>query len=332
MGGGAWSAATYAASTGAKIGSGTNFGYHTYVQRTGQYKAHDSLDPKKVAGPASPFAGQNIRESRDNDEHPNSTPIILGFDSTGSMGRVPRVIQEKLSDVFGLLLERKYVDDPQIMIATYGDAYVDSVPLQVSQFESDNRIDDNLDNLFLEGGGGGNGGETASMLFYYAAHHTVTDSMEKRDKKGYMFVIADEVMLDLTEKQVDKFIGDGQPLGGLTAKEIAADVSKKWDVYILLIDNMSAKIQGSEAHYKSLFGEDKVLVVENPDTIAETISLAIGVLEGRIDTNKGADDLRANGSSEMVVRSATRALAPLAKRQQVDIAVPAGAASGAIRL
>ena len=30
---------------------------------------------------------------------------------------------------------------------TYG------VPLQISQFESDNRIDDNLDNLFLEGGG-----------------------------------------------------------------------------------------------------------------------------------------------------------------------------------
>lgn len=335
MGSGMWSPATYAATTGAKISSGSTFGYDRTVRATGKYEAHPDLDPKKVAGDASPYAGQVMRESRDNEDHPNSTPIILGFDSTGSMGTVPRVLQKKLADVFGLILRKGYAPDPQIMISTYGDAYVDMVPLQVSQFESDNRIDANLDNLFLEGGGGGNDGETASLLFYYAAHHTVTDAWEKRNKKGYMFVIADEKMLPLRPDQVSRFVGDGQPLqSDLSPRGIAKAVKEKWDVYILLIDNMSAKMQGSEEHYKKLFGADHVLVIENPDTIGETIAVAIGALEGAVDNETAADDLLEAGSTDLVVRSVSRAVAPLVRNRGVvakgNVELDAGA--GAARL
>lgn len=37
----------------------------------------------------------SVRESRDADAHPNSPAVSVLFDVTGSMGRVPRVLQTK---------------------------------------------------------------------------------------------------------------------------------------------------------------------------------------------------------------------------------------------
>jgi hypothetical protein len=314
MGGGSWSASTYAATTRSKIDSGTSFSYtkSTSSKSRSEWKVAEDLDPKKVAGPGSPFAGQTVRESRDNPDHPNSVPIATIFDTTGSMGSVPRVTQEKLAGLFGLLLRQGYVEDPQIMIGAYGDAYVDRVPLQISQFESDNRIDEALDQLFLEGGGGGNSGETQSLAWYYLAYHTATDAWDKRGKKGYAFFVADEVALDLRPSHVADFIGDGEPIGKLDTAALAQAVSEKWDVYILLINNTTASWQGSEKFYKNLFGDRHVLVVEDPNSIAETIALAIGALEGTVDLDEDAEeDLKATGSNEVAIRSAVNATSVL---------------------
>lgn len=315
MGSGNWSANTYATNTRSKIASGTAFDYSARTSSSSRstWKAHEDLDPKRVAGQGSAFAGQTVRESRDNEDHPNSVPIVTVFDTTGSMGSVPRVTQEKLTGLFGLLLRNGYVEDPQIMIGAYGDAYIDRVPLQISQFESDNRIDENLDKLFLEGGGGGNGGETVATAWYYLAYHTATDAWEKRGKKGYAFFVADEISHDLKPEHISELIGDGEPMGGLDVVSLAKAVSEKWDVYILLIDNLSAKMQGSEKFYTGLFGSDHVLTVEDPNSIAETIGLAIGALEGSIDIEEGEGDLKATGSDEVAIRSAVKATSGLTK-------------------
>lgn len=333
MGSGSWSVAGYA-TTSAKIASGTTFGYDSAARARGIYKAHDSLDPKKAIPNDGPYAGQVMRESRDNDEHPNSTPIIIGFDNTGSMGRAPRTVQTKVPSVFGLLVRKGYVEDPQIAIATYGDAYCDRVPLQFSQFESDNRIDENLDNLFLEGGGGGNNGETATMLLYFAAYHTATDAYEKRGKKGYLFIIADEKMLPLTDTQVKETIGDLQPAGDLSVEALAEAVQEKWEVVILLIDNYAAKAQRSFEHYSALFGEDHVLTVQDIDTIAETIASVVGVLEGVVsDSDELADDLRDVGTKDVAIRDVTVAVSRLGGKKEMILTHDVGAAgAGAARL
>jgi hypothetical protein len=95
-----------------------------------------------------------MRESRDCAEHPRSLAIAVLFDVTGSMGAVPRVLQAKLPQLLGLLLRKGYAADPQIMFGAIGDASCDGAPLQVGQFESDNRMDDDLGRILLEGGGG----------------------------------------------------------------------------------------------------------------------------------------------------------------------------------
>lgn len=284
MGNGIWSTATNQAVSGVKIATGTNFAYDSYARRNASAEAHDSVNvtiPNK--------AGVKIRECRDSADHPNSKAKVIMFDETGSMGNVPRQMQKELKRVFGLTLD-KGVKDVQIAVAAYGDALnYERAPIQVSQFESDNAIDDALDNLFLEGNGGGNGGETPNLVWYYLAHYAELDSLEKRGIKGHIYMVADEVPLELDSSTIEKYIGDS-PRGGLSTEAIVDDLLKKFDVTILLVDNSSAKWQRSYERYSSLFGPDNVIVLEGTNAIPETIAGLIALDEG-VDSKVVLDEL-----------------------------------------
>ena len=72
--------------------------------------------------------------------------------------------------------------DPQILFGAIGDATCDRAPLQVGQFESDNRMDDDLGRILLEGGGGGQKTESYELAMYFMARHTAIDCFEKRGR------------------------------------------------------------------------------------------------------------------------------------------------------
>jgi hypothetical protein len=111
-------------------GGASAFGYSD----SGAREVHPALDP----------LGVRARESRDSAEHPESLAIAVLFDVTGSMGGVPRALQARLPQLLGLLLRKGYARHPQIMFGAIGDATCDRAPLQVGQFESDNRMDGDL--------------------------------------------------------------------------------------------------------------------------------------------------------------------------------------------
>lgn len=305
MGYGYWSQSTFDRVTGGRIASGDTFGYNARAHRDRIYAAHPTLDPRNRNA-----AGVRIREARDNPQHPTSLPIVVGFDSTGSMGSVPRTMQARLTTLFDLLIDQGYATDPQIAVATYGDATVDRVPLQISQFESDNRIDDNLDNLFLEGGGGGNDGETSQLLLYYLAHHTATDAWERRGIKGHAFVIADEKQIPINRADVRRFIGEVGRGVDVTSEGIARAVTQRWNVHILLINNYAALHQRSQEFYERLFGPQAVTLVQDPDTIAETIAALVGFAAGRNPASVRQDLARTAGKQIAASVGASLALGP----------------------
>lgn len=303
MGQGAWSAATYGATTKTKIDSGTAFGYDKYAKAAGTYEPHALLDPLKV------FA-KGIIESRDSVDHPNSTPIVVGLDQTGSMGNIPYVVQKKLEGLLSLLALRGYAEDPQLAIAAYGDCKADPIrsTVQFSQFESDNRIDEALDNLLIVRGGGANNAESMAALWYMLTK-VETDAWHKRGKKGYAFFVADEISHNLTKEEVKGFCGDTlQSDAGLSVKELAEKINERWEVFILLVDNFASQAQGSEKFYKNLFGNRNVLVMEDADSVSETIALAIGVSEGTLDIDDAEEDLTSTGSNAVAIRSSLAAV------------------------
>ena len=314
MGSGAWSTNVYGAAKAYRARTGTSaFAYSDSLSGTSRDKwhVHDSLDPARA----------KIRESRDSDEHPTSQAISVIFDVTGSMGSIPRTLQTKLPGLFGLLLRKGYLAHPQIMFGGVGDATCDRVPLQVGQFESDNRMDDDLGNIFLEGGGGGQRTESYELAMYFMARHTAMDCLEKRGRRGYLFLLGDEMAYGhVKADEVRAVIGD-EITDDIPLTEIVAELRAKFEVYYIVPgDAYHARDPQITKFWRSLFGQN-VIVLDDLAAVCETIALTIGLNEDAIDLAEGLADLVDVGfdSTEVV----GKALAPLASGRTVAVA-PAG--------
>ena len=108
--------------------------------------------------------GIKVRESRDSAINPESNAIIVGIDVTGSMGMIAEALaREGLGVLFNEILNRKPVSDPHVMFMAIGDANCDSAPLQVSQFECNDAVIEQLTDIYLEGRGGGNDFESYNL-------------------------------------------------------------------------------------------------------------------------------------------------------------------------
>lgn len=301
MGGSFYSDDDYAARQAFRASTNTPaFAYSakTAQKPVSQQKAHATLDPK----------GVKVRESRDSAAHPDSNAVVVLFDVTGSMGEVPITIQKKLPTLMGLLLRKAYLNDPQILVAATGDAYTDAVPLQVGQFESGIEIEDCLTNIFLEGNGGGQTHETYELGLYFVARHTSIDCWEKRQKKGYMFIIGDEMPYDVIRKnQVLELIGDKLE-ADISVEDIIKEVQERYNLFFILpkmthyYDN-----QQVNSKWKQLLGE-RFLKLEDPETVCELIAGTIGLCEENVDHDGLAQDLASTGLSTTSVNAVTTAL------------------------
>jgi len=305
MGSGRWSTNIYAAAAAYRARTGADPFDHDHLMRTtrarGTWVAHPTLDP----------SGVTVREARDSDEHPASLPIAVLFDVTGSMGAVPRALQRKLPQLFGLLQRRGYVEHPQILFGAIGDATCDEVPLQVGQFESDNRMDTQLGNILLEGGGGGQKTESYELAAYFMARHTALDSLTKRGKRGYLFLVGDEMnyprvyargshapatgWVSAARRGVAEIIGDTLA-EDIPIEAIYAEVKRMYDVYFIL---PGAAFYGGDqqvlGHWRGLLGQN-VIELDDLDAVCETIALAVGLGESAIDLDSGLADLADIGS------------------------------------
>ena len=290
--------------------AGTDVFTHTDDIRSGRQAAgvHPKLNPAGLNR-----LGQNIRESRDSDEHPVSQAIAVLFDVTGSMARVPRTFVEKLGGLMTLMNQRGYVPGPQIMFGGLGDATCDQAALQIGQFESGNEMDEALTLLFLEGGGGPSITESYELGMYYLARHAQIDCWDKRQKKGYLFLMGDEIPYTAVKaREVKDVIGDTIP-ADIPLAEILAELRQKWEVYWIL--------PGGTACYNDrrvtdrlaeLFGQS-LIRLPNPGDICELIATTIALAEGHSATQISTD-LTAAGADSGSVARATSALSGIINR------------------
>ncbi|MFD0000062.1 hypothetical protein [Nocardia sp. NPDC127526] len=315
MGYGSWDDTAYDAARTFRAARGLDdFGYTADLRSVpyDQWTAHPSLDPK----------GVRVRESRDSEDHGNSLPIAVLFDVTGSMGRVPRIMQEKLTKLHGLLQRKGYAEDPQILFGAIGDADSDRVPLQVGQFESDNRMDEQLRLILLEGGGGGQKSESYELAAYFMARHTATDAWDKRGRKGYLFIVGDELNKSrLARRHVRTVIGD-DVRRDITVPSIYRELADRWHVFYIL-PNQSSYYNDPEIgeHWRGLLGE-RFLRLDDPAAVCELIALTIGITEDRVDLGAGLADLRDIGS-DAEADAVGKALA-------LTAAAPRGRSTGAL--
>lgn len=266
-------------------------------------KADELFTNDHLADKLSPY--NVLRESRDSVEHPNSTPIILGLDETGSMDAVLEVIVKKLKDLILGIYDRKPVTDPQIMVMGLGDHMSDKSPLQVSQFESDIRIAEQLQEIYFEQMGGGNGGESYSLAWYFAAKHTSIDSFEKHGRKGFIFTIGDEPChASLSGRSLHRLCGDATE--DVSSIDALREASEKYEVYHLIVPGWHMQHYADEVttNWRSLLGE-RAIIVTDTEKIPEVIISILEVMAG-----KSKDEVidSWDGSTSVVVKQAISGL------------------------
>lgn len=158
--------------------SSANFSFHQYV-------AANDPSRRREVHPILNIHGK-VRECH------NETAVVVAMDVTRSRGQDTRIMYEKLPTLMGQIEVKNYVQGVAISFAAIGDATSgDQAPIQVGQFEADNRLDEVLSHFWIEEGGGGTGQESYELVAYYYAHHTHLTCVEQ-GRKGYFFFIGDE--------------------------------------------------------------------------------------------------------------------------------------------
>ena len=256
--------------------------YRSFASSTTGKRTDEIYTSRTINSNLNPF-GVKIRESRDSADNPNSTPLIVGIDVTGSMGMIADTLARKgLGTLFTGVLERKPITDPHVMFMAIGDANCDSAPLQVSQFEADTRIIELLTQIYIEHGGGGNNFESYNLPWYFAAFHTVHDSIEKRGRRGYLFTVGDEEAPDsLTKAQIKKFIGDDMQ-ADLSSKDMLQLAQRSYNVFHVIIEEGDYARRAQKRvldSWTNMLGQHAIRLSDHTK-LAETIVSAIEVAEG----------------------------------------------------
>ena len=281
----------------------TDYSKTTSTKKTAEIfrsrRLDEDLDPKGIN-----------RESRDSDENPESTAVIVACDVTGSMGMLAdNLIREGLGTLFEEIIDRKPVSDPHVMAMAIGDATMyDTAPLQVSQFEADLTIAKQLEKVYIEGGGGGNQFESYDLPMYFAAYHTSIDCFEKRGKKGYLFTLGDEKAPPCTTREsVEKFVGDDGLQADIPLKDVIAAAEKMYNVYHIIVAEgsyASRYLDEVKRSWREVLGQNAIVLTDYTK-LAEVIVSIMEVNEGR-DADEVADSW--SGDTSMVVKAAVSEL------------------------
>jgi hypothetical protein len=257
MGGGTWTRrafTTYSTSMGRTV-SADNCCVTDSLSNQEMFKARTidpMLNPYKV-----------LRECVDSDEHPNTIPIILALDVTGSMGQAAVEVAKKINKIMTNLYDK--LTDVEFMIMGIGDVECDDFPIQISQFESDIRIAEQLDKVYFEFGGGGNSYESYTSAWYMGLNHTKLDCWN-RGRKGILITIGDERLNPfLRYSGLNRVTGDN--VQNIETPTLYEQAREKFDIYHIDVDHGHRWDTGIDKSWELLGDNYKKANIDNIDDV-----------------------------------------------------------------
>lgn len=292
MGCGSWTSKSF---TDYSLSKGMNIS--TSGSILGTYSNQEMFKSRSIDPALSPV--NVMRECCDNDEHPNTVPVILGLDVTGSMGDAAVEVAKKLNVIMTKLYEQ--ITDVEFMIMGIGDLSYDNCPIQISQFESDIRIAEQLDKLYFEFGGGGNGFESYTVAWYMGSRHTKLDCLS-RGKKGIIITIGDEQLnpyLPLRGRYCGLEDATGDKLqADIETKDLYEETSKKFNIYHLDVQHGGRWFEDEiETSFKKYLKDDHFRRV-SMDSIANEI---VDIVVSEVENNKTEEPVITSENSEGII-------------------------------
>ena len=258
----------------------------------------DAFDPSKMKLP---------REACDSALSPRSRGIIIGEDVTGSMGKY---LLSLIKDDFPRLMPMIYDSvsyNPHIMFMGIGDvAAGDRAPLQVTQFETDLRILEQFEKIYLEQGGGANPYESYILPWYFAAKHIKMDCFDKRGEKGFLFTFGDEEPTPrITSSEIQTVFGKNDTLNVrmLTSEDCLEMASEKFHCYHILLAG-NGYSERTVNKWRTLMGSHVCDLNYNHNYIPELVTTILKMYEGLSKTE--AIDKIQSTEARSVVKDALR--------------------------
>ena len=215
----------------------------------------------------------------DSEEHPNTVPVILALDVTGSMGQTAVEVAAELNKIMTRLYEE--VNDVEFMIMGIGDFAYDDAALQVSQFESDIRIAEQLDKLWFEFGGGGNTYESYTAAWAFANTQVNLDCW-KRGKKGIIITMGDEELNPyIPPNAYNTYVGQQYSDTELNTSQLYDAVKDRFDIYHINVHHRTRGNEENIATFRAVIGGDHVYDVP-VNGVAQTI---VDIIENAAGSN-----------------------------------------------
>lgn len=286
------------------------------------YEAHQAITAKRANAPAQQVftqrtihplmdpKGVKLRESLDSADHPNTTSIVFALDVSGSMGAIPQQIARTELPTFMKALLDAGVTDPQVLFMALQDAAGGVAPLQVGQFESTAELMDQWLTWCWLMGGGTTAYESYDLAFYFAAHHTRLDSLEKRGKKGYLFMTGDEPCFPtLNAGWVKQFLGD-ELSADVPLRQVIADCRNTYHPFFVIPDANRATTVGK--FWRDLLGENAIALATPEDTCPVAAGIVALQEDAVADLGALSKRLVASGMDAARVDRVATAIAPWA--------------------
>ena len=224
-------------------------------------KLNSLLDPRGV-----------VRQCHDSEEHPRTLPVILALDVTGSMGSAASRTATRLNRIITDIFRSGQIRDVEFCMMAIGDIHYDRAPIQISQFESDIRIAEQMDAVYFESGGGSNCYESYTAAWYMGLEHCELHCWN-RGGKGLIITMGDEMPNPfLNAKELNAVTGDSLQ-ADLETKDLLERVLEKYEVYHLSVNDSHSSYQRNQKRYdldsawRALLGRDhyRVVTVEGLD-------------------------------------------------------------------
>lgn len=214
-----------------------------------------------------------VRECRDNADHPNSVPLLLVLDGTGSMRSVP---QDFIRDGLPTMMKTLYdagLQDVAVCFSCVGDHVYDRFPFQVGQFEADDqKLDQWLISTCIESGGGSNEGESYGLAWAFAINQIQSDAWEKRRQKGIIITIGDEPNLkSYPSGKLNHILGGQQ--NDESDKSLLLKVQEKWEVFHIDLNHRNASENRDSAQYWiNMLGQRAITDLRNYQDIPKRVA------------------------------------------------------------
>src|SRR3569833_844959 len=151
--------------------------------------------------------------------------------------------------------------------------------------------------------------ESYELAMYFMARHTALVCLVKRGRRGYLFLIGDELAYPkVKRREVAKVIGD-ETGEDIAKAAIVTELKRMYDVYFIIPEGAYYSADDRLSGFWRAHLGQNVIRLDDLGAGCETIALTVGLDEDAVDLEEGLDHLREFGSDAGT--SVSRALAPL---------------------